>query len=189
MGRHTVKFKCHSCGHCCTDVICLPSPWDVIRMVREVGESPYKFLEFIEPDDIDGVEDDDPTWLEVGEERYMMALKRGKKGCHFLDKKTKFCTIYESRPLLCRLFPFKLEESRTGEFKGFTLHNDVGCPRNRDGVVDTEPLYEIYREDSKHHKDYDALVEAFNEMDYPDKKPEDFIATFITLKKKKKTSR
>ncbi len=186
MGRYTVNFRCHSCGHCCTDVICLPTPWDVIRMARETGKNPYRFLEFITPDDIDGVEKNDPTWLKVKNKRYMMALKRSAQGCHFLDKQTKRCTIYESRPLLCRLYPFKLEETRDGEFKGFSLHKDVGCPKNRDGVMDTEPLYEIYKEDAEHHEDYDALVAAFNGRDYPGKKPEDFIATFITIRQAKK---
>lgn len=182
MGRDTVKFRCHSCGHCCTEVICLPTPWDVIRIAREIGQNPYKFLEFITPEDIDGVEKNDPTWLKVGKKKYMMALRRYETGCHFLDKETKYCTIYESRPLLCRLFPFKLEETRAGDFKGFSLHKDVGCPKNRDGVMQTAPLYEIYLEDSLHHEDYDALVAAFNEKDYPGKKPEDFIAMFVTVK-------
>jgi len=34
MGRHTVNFTCHSTGHCCKDVICLPTPWDVICITR-----------------------------------------------------------------------------------------------------------------------------------------------------------
>jgi len=179
MGRYTVNFKCHSTGHCCTEVVCLPTPWDVIRIARETGESPDDFLEFLTAEEISDVEDDDPTWLEAGEERFMMALKRGKRGCYFLDKKTGYCGIYESRPILCRLFPFKLEETKDGEFKGFSLHTDVGCPRHRDGQMDTGPLYELYLDDKSHHEDYDSLVEVFNERDYPGKRPEDFVAMFL----------
>jgi len=180
LGRHTVNFRCHSCGHCCTDVVCLPTPWDVIRIHRQTGEHPENFLEFLSEEEISGVEDDDPTWLYVGEERYMMALRRGNSGCYFLHRKTKHCTIYESRPILCRLYPFKLQESRKGVFKGFSLHDDVGCPKNRDGVVDTAPLYELYLEDKGHHEDYDSLVEAFNARQYTGKCPEDFITLFMT---------
>lgn len=181
MGRNTVSFRCHSTGHCCTDVVCLPTPWDVIRIHRQTGEHPLDFLEFLDEDEISGVDDDDPTWLYVGEHRYMMALRRGATGCFFLHRETRHCTIYEARPILCRLYPFKLQESRKGEFKGFTLHSDVGCPRNRDGVVDTAPLYELYKEDSGHHEDYDILVEAFNARHYAGKKPEDFIEIFMTV--------
>ncbi|MBI2424001.1 MAG: YkgJ family cysteine cluster protein [Candidatus Hydrogenedentes bacterium] len=184
MGRDSVQFQCHHCGHCCTEVVCLPTPWDVVRIVRDTGFNPYDFLEFLTPDEITGVDEGDPSWLSVGGERYMMALRRDAKGCFFLDKKTRYCSIYESRPILCRLYPFKLEETRDGAFKGFSLHTDVGCPRNRDGKVETAPLYALYLEDSGHHSDYDDLVEVFNRDAYSGKKPEDFIELFVEVPKK-----
>jgi Fe-S-cluster containining protein len=176
MGKNTVNFACHHCGHCCTEVVCLPTPADVIRIARDTGKNPKKFLEWLTPEEIDGVDDDDPTWLECGDEKYMMALKRDeKKGCYFLDKKTRYCTIYESRPYLCRLYPFKVQETREGDVKGFTLHTDVGCPRNRDGKVDVSSLTEIYEDDQLNHEDYDDLVAIFNRRRDPDKKPKDFL--------------
>lgn len=179
MGKYTVQFACHHTGHCCTDVVCLPTPWDVIRIVREEGTNPYDFLEFLSPDEIEGVTKGDPTWLNVDGERYIMALRRGKKGCHFLDKKTRYCSIYEARPILCRLYPFKLDEFRDGTFKGFSLHGNVGCPKHKDGTVDAVPLYELYLEDSTHQQDYNDLVAVFNGRQYPGKAPEDFIAMFV----------
>ena len=182
MGRDTVRFRCHSCGHCCTDVVCLPTPWDVIRIVKNTGESPYEFLEFLDPDEISEVDDSDPTWLKCGGHRYLMALKRGPHGCYFLDKETRFCAIYEHRPILCRLYPFKLQETRDGKFKGFTLHSDVGCPRHRDGEVVTKPLFTLYRQDCGNQRDYDDLVRVFNRRKYPGKQPSDFIGMFIEVK-------
>lgn len=157
-----------------------------MRIIRETGANPIEFLEFITPDDITGVRKNDPTWLDVDDQRYMMALRRDRKGCFFLDRKTRFCQIYESRPLLCRLYPFKLQEDREGNFKGFTLHTDVGCPRHRDGAMETAPLYEIYREDATHQEDYRALVAAFNKRQYTGKKPEDFLDTFLEIVRGKK---
>ncbi len=178
MGKHTVRFRCHHCLHCCTDVICLPTPYDVIRIVRETGENPYRFLEFLQPDEVTGVAKNDPTWLRVGKERYMMALRRDTK-CFFLDMRTRRCRIYEVRPILCRLYPFKLHETRDGAFKAFTLHSDVDCPRHRDGVAHTQPLYDLYLEDSRHQQDYNDLVAVFNQRDYAGKRPQDFIRMFV----------
>jgi Fe-S-cluster containining protein len=159
--------------------VCLPTPWDVIRIVRETGANPEDFLEFITPEEIEEVPKNDPTWLRCGGQKYLMALRRDENGCHFLNRQTRFCSIYESRPLLCRLYPFKLNESRSGEFKGFTLHEKVGCPKNRDGVYETKPLLEIYRQDDLHQNDYQELVRIYNRQRNPDKKPEDFITLFI----------
>ena len=180
MGKETVHFKCHHCSHCCKDVVCLPTPWDVIRIVRETGLDPYRFLEFIGPEEVSEVAKSDPTWLFCDGQRYLMALRRDKQGCFFLDKKTFFCKAYDHRPILCRLYPLALHETRSGEFKSFTLHKDVGCPRNRDGIVQTPPFYALYLEDCGHQDDYADLVGIFNRDQTPNKKPRDFIKLFIT---------
>jgi len=178
MGKEVVHFKCHHCGHCCTDVICLPTPKDVIRIVKATGEDPYTFLEFVKPDEIDEVSKSDPTWLECEDSRYIMALRRGKKGCYFLDKKTRFCRIYESRTILCRLYPFAYHETRKGKYKSFDLHKNVGCPRHKNGKVPTKPLYKLYLKDCKQQEDYNDLVEVFNRRVSADTRPEDFIKLF-----------
>ncbi len=179
MGRRTVRFRCHHCLHCCTDVVALPTPIDVIRLVEATGRPPHEFVEFLGPDDLSDVDDSDPTWLKIGDARYIMALRRDtKKGCVFLDRKRAKCTVYDARPILCRLFPFKLQETRDGAFRGFALHQDVGCPRHQDGVVPTEPLYALYREDCIHQDDYESLVRVFNRRARPDTRPEEFLALF-----------
>ncbi|HOZ47116.1 MAG TPA: YkgJ family cysteine cluster protein [Candidatus Hydrogenedentes bacterium] len=181
MGKKTVRFSCHHCGHCCTDVVCLPTPWDVIRIARATGLHPSIFLEFLTPDEITGVDKSDPTWLEFGDRRYLMAIRRDiRTGCYFRDRRTKRCAVYEHRPILCRLYPLKLHESRSGEFRAFSVHgNGVGCPRHRDGTMECAPVYALWLEDCLHQEDYDTLVAVFNRKRYADKRPEDFIGMFV----------
>lgn len=182
MGAHFVRFKCHHSNHCCRDVVCLPTPWDVLRIAMNTHKDPRRFLEFLTPDELTGVAKSDPTWLKIGRVRYMMALKRDEvEGCFFLDKKTRFCGIYEHRPILCRLYPFKLHETRDGKFKRFSLHTDVGCPRFQDGVMEAKPLYDLYLHDKVHQEDYVELVEAFNQKAGPDTRPEDFLDLFMEI--------
>ena len=178
MGKDFVKFSCHHCNHCCTEVVCLPSPWDVRRIMHITDADPYDFLEFLSPEEVDDVEEDDPTWLEVNGEKFIMALRRDDNGCHFLNTKTKLCTIYSARPLLCRLYPFKVVEDKDGNFKGFTLHKDVGCPKHTDGQVPVGPLYDMNVQDDLNQEDFHELVEIFNAKDYPGKEPEDFVLLF-----------
>lgn len=177
MGKFNIKFSCKHCGHCCRDVVCLPTPWDVVRLARETGEAPWRFLEFLTPDEIGQVAKSDPTWLRCNGTRYIMALRRTPKGCFFLCKRTLRCRAYESRPLLCRLYPFALNETRQGEYKGFSLHEDVECPRHTDDVKEALPLYEIYLEDMHHQDDYADLVTFFNNRNLTD--PRDFIKLFV----------
>ena len=179
MGEEFVAFKCHHCNHCCTDVVCLLTPWDVRRIMKVTGNSPYDFIDFLTPDEVVEVGADDPTWLKLGRDRYIMALRRDEEtGCTFLDNKTRFCSIYEARPNLCRLYPFSVKESKTGKYKGFTLHDDVGCPKYTDGKVLAKPLYDIYIQDGLNQEDYWELVEAFNSKQYLGKEVEDFVIMF-----------
>ncbi len=179
MGTKTVRFKCHRSLHCCIDVIALPTPWDAICIIKATGLKPLEFLEFITPDQISEVEEDDPTWLRCNGQRYVMALQRKPEyGCCFLDRDARGCAIYEDRPILCRLFPFKLQETRDGQFRGFTVHKDVCCPVNQNGVFDTAPLHALYLEDTKHHDDYATMVKVFNRRAEPNTRPEDFIRMF-----------
>jgi Fe-S-cluster containining protein len=182
MGKFTVRFKCHHSGHCCKDVVCLPTPWDVLRIAMNTHRDPREFVEFLTRDEIEGVANSDPTWLTIGKERYIMALFRtAEEGCFFLDKDTFYCSIYEHRPLLCRLYPFKLHETKDETFSHFTLHKDVGCPRFRDGVVETAPLYDLYLQDKMHQEDYVTLVDTFNALDKEGKKPENFLDLFVEV--------
>jgi Fe-S-cluster containining protein len=181
MGRQFVQFKCHHCNHCCKDVICLPTPFDVKRIVEETGANPYAFIDFITSAEIDDFAEDDPTWLDVNGERYLMALRRDRHGCYFLQRKTGHCTIYEARPALCRLYPFMAVDDDEGTTIGFALHEDVGCPRHRDGRVPVAPLLEIFHADQKRHAEYRALVKAFNAKQFGGKKPDQFFELFLDL--------
>jgi hypothetical protein len=72
-----------------------------------------------------------------------------------------------------------VHETREDEYKAFSLHKDVGCPKHRDDVYQTGPLYAMYLEDKKRQDDYFDLVDYFNDDDSPDKRPEEFIKLFI----------
>ncbi len=179
MGKEYVRFRCHHCLHCCTKVVCLPTPADVIRIVQATGRDPLSFLEFVTSEGISSVDPNDPTWLDCGDERYLMALWRPDERCVFLDHENRRCGIYEDRPILCRLYPFKARFRRDGVFKGFGLHGDVECPRHQDGEVAVAPLYALLQEDEEHQCDYEDLVRVFNRKQYPGKRPEDFIGMFV----------
>jgi len=180
MGKELVRFRCHSCGHCCRDLAVLPTPFDVQRITLHTGRNPLKFLEFLTPDEVEEVDEDDPTWLNVDGQQFIMALYRDEEmGCSFLDKDTRLCGIYEARPILCRLYPFKLEETASGRYNGFSLHTDVECPLHRDGQVAVAPLHDLYLEDCTHQEAYEALVKDFNGREYRGKEPEDFVRLFI----------
>lgn len=93
-------FKCLRCGKCCSgaDNEVMVSPDEVDVLSKASGLS---FDEIAEPY---------PSWIEDCGAKFTFGwvLKRGKDGnCIFL--KDKKCGVYNSRPHICRTYPFMLD--------------------------------------------------------------------------------
>lgn len=87
--RNTVKTECR-CGECCRQLIIEVCVEDAERepRIKERGSPIYT-----------------PAELTASGERELEGyLLNGKDGCVFLDQASNRCTIYETRPLTCRLF-------------------------------------------------------------------------------------
>ncbi len=102
LDRHArKKFRCLRCGRCCSSLIIGPiSSKDMARIVRHDERSLKYFKNYIRYGEKSGM---------------LMAFKiiTNKKGnaggCAFYDPKRRRCTIYHSRPSICRAFPFRTD--------------------------------------------------------------------------------
>jgi len=91
-----VSFICNQCGRCCGDtedrvrqILLLKT--DVTRISNKLLLRDQEFAEEIS-----------------GFEPYFCEMKKTESGkCFFLENNV--CTIYEIRPLICRFYPFQLE--------------------------------------------------------------------------------
>lgn len=98
-----VRFKCERCALCCGDtrnrvrsILLLKIETDYIS--RKTSKSPDEFAEKVE-----------------GFEPYTYRMKKTNDGkCVFL--KDNSCSIYETRPLICRFYPFQLKNIRTDRY-------------------------------------------------------------------------
>ena len=91
-----VSFICNHCGRCCGDtkdrirrILLLKT--DVASISKELLLKNHEFTEEIS-----------------GFEPYIYEMKKTEDGkCFFLEN--NLCKIYEIRPLICRFYPFQLE--------------------------------------------------------------------------------
>ena len=83
--NHSCVSSC-DCGNCCRQLILEAEVRDAIREPRIAQEC--RPLRDIGPD-------------VVG---YILNDRENGLACHFLDQQTNLCTIYETRPLMCRVF-------------------------------------------------------------------------------------
>jgi Fe-S-cluster containining protein len=121
------EFICVRCARhrltCCQISEVYATPGDVDRITAHTGRD--DFSEFRVPDDpyyLD--QDDDPAWREhvFRPDSSRRVLKREANGnCTFLGPQG--CTLpYETRPLVCRLYPYDYNED------GIRTELVEGCP-------------------------------------------------------------
>lgn len=63
--------------------------------------------------------------------------------CVFLDMATHRCTIYERRPLECRLYPYIMHWNAQAKMLEFQLHS--GCPQREEAPLPAKVLAEYQK--------------------------------------------
>ena len=96
------KFQCTICGDCCQLEVFLTSA-DVEKIRRRRGAEKYA--------------------EELSRSRSTLAASEGKPACLFLRHNR--CSIYESRPLLCRIYPFFPIAAEDLEASGLTMSSNA----------------------------------------------------------------
>jgi Fe-S-cluster containining protein len=123
----SVRFRCIRCGICCGDtkdksrhILLLKN--EVEQIAKATGRQIFNFAAKIE--------DNAP---------YSYKMKKRKNGkCVFLENNR--CTIYSSRPLICRFYPFELKAMNNRKYT-FLYTNE--CPGINKGQVLNEGYYRL----------------------------------------------
>ncbi len=96
---------CQRCNKCCTSFgVCL-TIFDIIRIAKEQNKDPIDFVTTI--DDYQPRERTEPAVKINGKLSILVLKHSAERVCTFFGKSG--CTIYGSRPYLCRTYPFALK--------------------------------------------------------------------------------
>jgi Fe-S-cluster containining protein len=107
LSKKSLRFKCKRCAvYCCK----LGGPCLTKEDIEQIESARYKTSEFVEDSN-----------RKYGELVMTSAMKNRKDGsCIFLrtdEKRNAYeCSIYEIRPILCRLFPFEIKRIDISSF-------------------------------------------------------------------------
>jgi len=139
--RKLLKFRCTGCGNCCKEPLLPLTDGDVHRIVKGTGEKPEDFIRWV---DRHGIEmDDEPEgFVMLRQGKRVMVLRHMRGGCYFLGKDNR-CTIYKSRPLGCRAFPFDPTFAKDGKLRHLKLIQAADCKYELDGKNDPKEIYKL----------------------------------------------
>jgi Fe-S-cluster containining protein len=127
---------------------------DVQRVSEHTGQAPTEFVRFITKDDI-AMDDEPEAFATLRQGKRVMTMRQGRGRCHFLGDDDR-CTIYDARPLGCRVFPLDASfGKRNGKLRRLTLIEATDCKYELDGkqrVSELRRLSEAYAAANDAHR-------------------------------------
>lgn len=159
-GHTFLKFRCTACGNCCREPLLPLTDADVRRIMERTGDPPSDIVRWVDRNGID-MDDEPEAFVRLRQGKRVMVLRHAGGGCRYLGTDDR-CTIYTSRPLGCRIYPFDPEFTSKGKVRRLTLVRASECPHELDGknrMSDIRALHECY---SDAHDAYNEKVAAWN---------------------------
>ena len=157
-GREFLKLRCTGCGNCCKLRVVVTDA-DVRKLMEYTGLSAKRVVKFYTPDEVDDPPRG-PEWIKFGprlRDRRLMALRDRHGACQFL--KDDRCTVYEARPVTCRVYPFNLSFDETGRrVKAIEINDACECKYELDDKVDLRAVKRVWFQDDRQDDAYFARV-------------------------------
>jgi Fe-S-cluster containining protein len=159
-GAALLKFRCTGCGNCCKDPLLPLTDSDVRRIVARTGDSAASLVRWVDKHGID-MDDEPEAFVTLRQGKRVMVLRHEGGGCRYLGDDNR-CTIYTSRPLGCRVFPFDPVFTRRGELRHLRLIQATDCPYELDGHTELEGLRTLQEQYETATRTYHAKVATWN---------------------------
>jgi Fe-S-cluster containining protein len=150
-----LSFRCTGCGNCCKEPLLPLTDFDVKRIAARTGDAPKDFVTWVDRQGID-MDDEPEGFVILKQGKRVMTLRHERGGCRYLDEEDR-CSIYTSRPVGCRIFPFDPTfGKKDGKLRRLTLIQAADCKYELDGknsVPEIKKLSEQHEETTHAYQD------------------------------------
>ncbi len=155
-----LRFRCTGCGNCCRDPLLPVTDADLRRIVEHTGLAPSALVKWVDRHGID-LPGEPESFVTLRTGRRVMVLRHVHGHCRFLGADDR-CTIYEARPLGCRIFPFDPDFNRKGELVRLRMIEATECPYEKDGKNSKIEIRTLHRKTEAERAEYEAKVAEWN---------------------------
>jgi Fe-S-cluster containining protein len=155
--RH-LAFRCTGCGNCCKDPLLPLTDTDLRLIANRTGDHPLEFVRWVSRDEI-RMDDEPEAFVRLRQGKRVMTLKHERGGCRYLGDDDR-CTIYDRRPLGCRIFPFDPEFDKRGNLRRLRLIDATTCDYESDGKNDPDRIRSLHaRYERASERYYESVAE------------------------------
>jgi Fe-S-cluster containining protein len=159
-GERFLKFRCTGCGNCCKEPLLPLTDGDVKRIQERTGHSAADIVRWV---DRNGIEmDDEPeAFITLRQGKRVMVLGHRGGGCQYLGADNR-CSIYESRPLGCRIYPFDPTFSKNGNLRRLAIVQATECPYELDATNEVHSMRDLHERYVKAHSELNLKIAEWN---------------------------
>jgi Fe-S-cluster containining protein len=162
-GQRYLAFRCTGCGNCCKDPLLPLTDTDLSLIQGRTGDHPSDFVRWVTRHEIQ-MDDEPEAFVVLRQGKRVMTLRHGRRGCHFLGDDDR-CTIYEKRPLGCRIFPFDPTFDKQGSLRRLKLIDATDCQYELDGRNDPQRLRSLHARYENATTRYHERVAEWNRVE------------------------
>ncbi len=167
-GEKYLKFRCTGCGNCCKDPLLPLTDSDIRRIKRHTGEPSSAMVRWVDRNGID-MDDEPEAFVVLSQGKRVMVLRHEAGGCRYLGADNR-CTIYNHRPVGCRIFPFDPSFTDDGKLRRLKLIDATDCKYELNGENDIAAIKELHAKHASTTLSYQAKVAKWNERQAERKK-------------------
>ena len=136
---------------------------DLRRIIARTGDDPADVVQWVDRNGID-MDDEPEAFVQLRQGKRVMVLRHQRGRCRYLGADNR-CTIYRSRPLGCRVFPFDPDFSPRGALIGLRLNEEATeCPYELDGSNRIDDLRRINQRYEEANAEHNEFVAAWNRL-------------------------
>jgi Fe-S-cluster containining protein len=161
-GARFLKFRCTGCGNCCKDPLLPLTDADITRIIQSTGEDPADLIRWVDRNGID-MDDEPEAFVMLRHGKRVMTLRHERGGCRYLDRENR-CTVYDIRPLGCRVFPFDPTFTRTGTLRRLKLIQATDCVHELDGSNEISSIRSLQEQHDNATRAYQERIAEWNRV-------------------------
>lgn len=167
-----LAVECAQCSTCCRVPVALATHHDINRLIKATGLEAGKIVSLYANVDAD---DDDRFLIRTSYGKRTMGLRKAKGRCIFLsDDQT--CSVYDSRPMSCRMFPLQVTLEEDNSLHDLNVqdsaHDDFKCRYQFGRRRLLKEIHQIAVSDFLEQDSYLKKVEEWNARFHKGKKQE-----------------
>ena len=133
---------------------------DIKRIVRHTGERSHELVRWVDRNGID-MDDEPEAFVILRQGKRVMVLRHEGGGCRYLGSDDR-CTIYNHRPLGCRIFPFDPTFTENGKLRRLKLIQATDCLYELDGENDLSKVQVLHSRHLAATRAYQEKVARWN---------------------------